>query len=277
MTHQDAAAPASPAMPESISLDGGVTVRGLTEVAELEAACRLYREVFAYSGEDQGINARLLKNLLTYGGTVIGALDAAGDLRGMAFGWTAVETDPEDPHVYHFSQAAVVSADLQGQGVGRALKTVQAAVAHRQGSSRMRWTYNPMISRNAHFNLDVLGAQGRWFTRDALAGPGTDRITVEWRLGEKSADPDQSTPDRRSAPEDDFEAELAAHPLTVAGEIRADAESTALAVPAQQPTDPVIIELLRTRFQEIFTDGFVAVSCRRVDEDLAVYRFARPA
>ncbi|MCH8561520.1 hypothetical protein [Nesterenkonia sp. DZ6] len=270
MTNQDAAAPASPAMPETISLDDGVTVRGLTEVAELEAACRLYREVFSYSGEDQGINARLLKNLLTYGGTVIGALDAAGALRGMAFGWTAVETDQDDPHIYHFSQAAVVSQDLQGQGVGRALKNVQAAVAHRQGSSRMRWTYNPMISRNAHFNLDVLGAQGRWFTRDALAGPGTDRITVEWRL-------DESHEGHRVATDSRFEAELAAHPLTTPGEIRAGGESTALAVPAQQPTDPAVIELLRSRFQEIFDQGFVAVSCRRMDEDLAVYSFTRPA
>ena len=271
MRHQDAVAPASPAMPESINLADGVLVRGLTEVAELEAACRLYREVFSYSGEDQGINARLLTNLLTYGGTVIGAVDAAGTVRGMAFGWTAVETDQDDPHIYHFSQAAVVSQDLQGQGVGRALKNVQAAVAHRQGSSRMRWTYNPMISRNAHFNLDVLGAQGRWFTRDALAGPGTDRITMEWRLGESTAHRDQGSSDS------EFEAELTADPLTTPGEIRSSGDSIALAVPAQQPTDTPVIELLRSRFSEIFDQGFVAVSCRRVAEDLAVYRFTRPA
>ena len=273
MTHQDAVAPASPAMPESISLADGVVVRGLTEVAELEAASRLYREVFSYSGEDQGINPRLLKNLLTYGGTVIGAVDDAGTVRGMAFGWTAVETDQDDPHIYHFSQAAVVAADLQGQGVGRALKNVQAAVAHRQGSSRMRWTYNPMISRNAHFNLDVLGAQGRWFARDALAGPGTDRITVEWRLGEAAARPQ----DVHNVTGEQFEAQLAAQPLTAPGQIHTGADAIALAVPAQQPTDPTVIELLRTRFSEIFEQGFVAVSCRRVDENLAIYRFIRPA
>lgn len=269
MTHQHAAAPADPATAETIDLADGVTVRGLTEVAELEAACRLYRDVFSYTGEDQGINARLLKNLLTYGGTVIGALDAEGHVRGMAFGWTAVETDPSDPHIYHFSQAAVVSPELQGQGVGRALKNVQAAVAHRQGSSRMRWTYNPMISRNAHFNLDVLGAQGRWFTRDALAGPGTDRVTVEWRLGEKPSQRPASPSGTR------LELELETHPLTTPGEIRSIGDSTALAVPAQQPTDPDVIELLRTRFGEIFAQGFVAVSCRRMDEDLAVYSFTR--
>ncbi|KUG57570.1 hypothetical protein [Nesterenkonia jeotgali] len=270
MRDQDAVAPAAPAMPESVSLADGVQVRGLTKVAELEAACRLYRDVFSYSGEDQGINARLLKNLLTYGGTVVGALDAAGAVRGMAFGWTAVETDPEDPHIYHFSQAAVVAQDLQGQGVGRALKNVQAAVAHRQGSSRMRWTYNPMISRNAHFNLDVLGAQGRWFTRDALAGPGTDRITVEWRLGGDSA------PTLPGASHE-FDAELAEQPLTAPGETRSHGDSMALAVPAQQPTDPAVVAVLRSRFSEIFDQGFVAVSCRRVDEDLAVYSFTRPS
>lgn len=268
---QDAAAPDLPSMAESLDLADGVTVRSLTDVAELEAACRLYREVFSYSGEDQGINPRLLKNLLTYGGTVIGAVDAAGTVRGMAFGWTAVETDPDDPHIYHFSQAAVVSQDLQGRGVGRALKNVQAAVAHRQGSSRMRWTYNPMISRNAHFNLDVLGAQGRWFTLDALAGPGTDRITVEWRLHGKVA------PTPQSATLSALEAQLAAHPLTEPGQIRTAGEAIALAVPAQQPRDPRIVELLRSRFSEIFDQGFVAVSCRRMDAELAVYSFTRPS
>ncbi|GAB3842129.1 hypothetical protein [Nesterenkonia populi] len=271
MRHQDAAAPLSHAMPKSISLAGGIVVRGLTEVAELEAACRLYRDVFSYSGEDQGINARLLKNLLTYGGTVIGAVDAAGTVRGIAFGWTALETDQGDPHIYHFSQAAVVSQDLQGKGVGRALKNVQAAVAHRQGSSRMRWTYDPMISRNAYFNLDVLGARGRWFTRDALAGPGTDRITVEWRLGEKPS------PTQQATTLSELEAELSAHRLTEPGQIRASGDSTALAVPAHQPTDPGVIEVLRSRFSEIFDQGFVAISCRRVAEDLAVYSFARRA
>ena len=137
----------------------------------------------------------------------------------------------------------------------------------------MRWTYNPMISRNAHFNLDVLGAQGRWFARDALAGPGTDRITVEWRLGEAAARPQ----DVHNVTGEQFEAQLAAQPLTAPGQIHTGADAIALAVPAQQPTDPTVIELLRTRFSEIFEQGFVAVSCRRVDEDLAIYRFIRPA
>ena len=271
MRRQDAEAPAGPALPESISLPDGGIVRSLIEVPELEAACRLYREVFAYSGEDQGINARLLKNLLTYGGTVVGAVDPSGVVRGMAFGWTAVDTGGEDPHIYHFSQAAVVSQDMQGQGVGRALKNVQAAVAHRQGASRMRWTYNPMISRNAHFNLDVLGAQGRWFTRDALAGPGTDRITVQWRLDgdpvETAAQDTQNSIDR----------ELSSDPLTKPGQMGMAEDHALLAVPAAQPTDPQLIELLRARFSEIFDRGFVAISCRRTDENLAVYSFIRLA
>ncbi|MBE1515242.1 hypothetical protein [Nesterenkonia halotolerans] len=271
MTDQDTAAPEGPTLAESLTLEDGTTVRSLTDDAELEAACRLYRDVFSYSGEDQGINARLLKNLLTYGGTVVGAVDPAGVVRGMAFGWTAVDTSTEDPHIYHFSQAAVVSQDLQGQGVGRALKNVQAAVAHRQGASRMRWTYNPMISRNAHFNLDVLGAQGRWFTKDALAGPGTDRITVEWRLDGSVAEP------ASSAAAENLEAALGTDELTEPGQIQMRPDAALLVVPAQQPTDEEVIDLLRTRFSDLFEHGFMATSCHRITEDLAVYSFLRPA
>ncbi|GAA1150848.1 hypothetical protein [Nesterenkonia lutea] len=269
MTDQHVDTPAGPALPESATLADGAVVRSLTEVSELEAACRLYRDVFSYSGEDQGINARLLKNLTTYGGTVVGAVASSGEVHGMAFGWTAVDTGAEDPHVYHFSQAAVVSQDMQGQGVGRALKNVQAAVAHRKGASRMRWTYNPMISRNAHFNLDVLGARGRWFTRDALAGPGTDRITVEWRLDGTAAEPAPRTD------AEDLDAELGVDELTRPGQIQMQADAALLAVPAQQPTDGEVIDLLRTRFSDLFDHGFVATSCHRTTPELAVYSFLR--
>ena len=59
--------------------------------------------------------------------------------------------------------------------------------------SRMRWTYDPAQIRNAHFNLDVLGARGRWFAPD-MYGPGTDRVVVEWDLTrDEPATPDSLT------------------------------------------------------------------------------------
>ena len=88
----------------------------------------------------------------------------------------------------------MVAAEQQGHGLGRLLKHAQREVALGHGMTRMRWTYDPFEIRNAHFNLDVLGARGRWFAPD-MYGPGTDRVVVEWDLTRehRSAEPDAAT------------------------------------------------------------------------------------
>ncbi len=239
--------PLPPTTGADISLQDGLTVRPLHGPEELRSACRIYREIFGYTGEDQSLNPRLLQSLLNHGGSVIGAVGARGEILAMAYGWTAVDQTPEDSHVYHFSQAAVVAAELQGRGVGRAMKQAQAAVARHNGAERMRWTYDPLLSRNGHFNLDVLGARGRWFQKDAHGVPGTDRITVEWRLsGERPP--------------------LAASPVEE------------LIIPTSKPApgeQENLVDALRTRFHELFDAGYSAVSCRRSGEDEAVYTFQK--
>lgn len=241
----------------TFTLDEGLVVRPLSGIEELRGACRIYREVFSYTGEDQGLNPRLLLSLTQHGGSVVGAVNPAGVVLAMAYGWTAVDQSPADPHVYHFSQAAVVAASLQGKGVGRAMKKVQAAVAASAGATRMRWTYDPLLSRNAHFNLDVLGARGRWFVQDAQGLPGTDRITVEWALTDDSRSTDSHTaPDSPTG-----------------------GDTQELVIPAVKPlagVDDELIQQLRDRFQQLFAAGYVAVSCRRLGEDQAVYEFRRP-
>lgn len=255
----DGAAGSADAAPQTAELDGGLVVRPLTGHPELAAACRLYRRVFGYAGPDDGLNPRMLQSMLAHGGSVVGGVEPDGTVAAFAFGWTAVETDPADAHVYHWSQAAVILPRLQGRGVGRVLKQVQGAVARRRGASRMRWTYDPLISRNAHFNLDVLGARGRWFTPDALGVPDTDRITVEWDLDRPAVRPERALP-----------------PLGV-GQLHEDDDVAHLAVPTSRPgPEEGLATLLRARLAEVLGRGLVATSCRRVSPEVAVYRFERP-
>jgi predicted GNAT superfamily acetyltransferase len=60
----------------------------------------------------------------------------------------------------------------------------------------MYWTYDPLVARNAHLNLTVLGAEVDGYVRDMYGvtnSPvhdvlGTDRFVVRWRLdGERLA------------------------------------------------------------------------------------------
>lgn len=235
-------------------------VRQLTTPEEMAAACGLYRRVFRYAGKDDGINPRLLTSLHLHGGAVVGAVGGSGDVLALAFGFVAVETDPADPHVYHFSQAAVVDPALQGTGLGRALKHAQREVAERRGATRMRWTFDPLVSRNAHFNLDVLGARGRWYHRDLHGAPHTDRITVEWDFA-------------RPCPDQPWKA-----PSSVGiGEVVEDGGSVYLGVPA----DPATVagpgrQPLLDIFDDLFAGGLIAVGCRRTEPHVAVYRLTSP-
>jgi predicted GNAT superfamily acetyltransferase len=154
-----------------------VVVRELDTPSELTAAARLYRSVFGYTQPEYGVSPRLLAALRANSGSVIGALDPAGTMIGFCFGFSAVDGG----ELYHYSQAAVVDAGAQGLGIGRRLKQAQAQTARGTGARTMRWTFDPYALRNAHFNLNVLGATGVRFLPDYYGGD-TDRVLVSWDL-----------------------------------------------------------------------------------------------
>ncbi|MEV4267138.1 GNAT family N-acetyltransferase [Kribbella sp. NPDC049584] len=206
----------------------------LTTASRFAEASELYRAVFGYLDPAYGLNPRLLGALASNGGSVVGILDESDKLVAFAYGFCG--TDRRG--FYHYSQSAVVAADHQGHGLGRMLKQAQREVALSHGMSRMRWTYDPMQVRNAHFNLDVLGARGRWFAPD-MYGPGTDRVIVEWDL-------------TREQPAAVDQAELT--------------ELTELILPA----DPAE---LRTSFEGLLAKGLAAVSCRRLPDGNGAYYF----
>ncbi len=162
-----------------------VVVRELDGIAEWTAAGALYREVFGYVEPGWGLNPRLLAALRENGGTVIGALADDGELAGFCYGFTGVRGG----ELYHYSQAAAVSASAQGAGIGRLLKYAQAAAARLTGVRTMRWTFDPYALRNAHFNFAVLGATGIRFLPDFYGEPGTDRVLVSWDLARAEAGP----------------------------------------------------------------------------------------
>ena len=200
----------------------------LTTASRFAEASALYREVFGYLDPEYGLNPRLLGALASNGGSVVGILDKTDRLVAFAYGFCG--TDRRG--FYHYSQSAVVAADQQGHGIGRMLKHAQRDVALSHGLSRMRWTYDPAQIRNAHFNLDVLGARGRWFAPD-LYGPGTDRVIVEWDLTRE-------------------------HPVPP------DDELTRLVVPADKGE-------LRKAFEGLLGKGLAAVSCRQSPDSAAYY------
>jgi len=70
----------------------------------------------------------------------------------------------------------------------------------------MRWTFDPLVGRNARFNLAKLGATGTEYLVDFYGpmadgvngGDESDRVTVTWELAAPA--PSYETADRDTAP-----------------------------------------------------------------------------
>lgn len=251
--------------------EDGLLVTGMHDPLLLQEAAQLYREVFGYTDPAHGVNPRLLSALAANGGSVVGVLTEAGHVVAFAYGFPGVD---DEGHWYHYSQAAVVAPQAQGHGLGRRLKREQARIALAHGARHMRWAYDPALGRNAHFNLDVLGARARWFHPD-FYGPDSDRLVVEWDLTD--ATPTTAGVGHTDPPPPVVQPSGRHWGMPLPG----PGGSTYLPLPAEfadlASDDPAAAALVRARLHtvlpELFDAGLVAVSCRRVDEQTSVYRF----
>ncbi len=252
---------------------GHPRVGPLTSAEQMRGAAELYRRVFRYQDITHSVNPRLLTSLSLNGGSVVGATESDGSVIAFAYGFVGVSNGA----IYHYSQAAVVDPAHQGEGWGRALKRAQRDVALSHGQTRMRWSYDPVLSRNGHFNLDVLGATGRWFRRAMYDSPGTDRIVVEWDLDD-SRRHDQWAPvvEPCTAPAvlADPSAWFRAHPSGADVWLSLPVDLTAAANRSERTTLDLRNELSDV-IEELMNDGHVAVSCNRVTSETAAYRFVR--
>jgi len=99
--------------------------------------------------------------------------------------------DEDGPHLH--SHIAGVRQEWQGSNVGFALKQHQRAWALAAGLDRVTWTFDPLVARNAYFNVVKLGARlTRYYvdfygpmTDGINTGDETDRCLVTWLLADE--------------------------------------------------------------------------------------------
>jgi predicted GNAT superfamily acetyltransferase len=164
----------------------GVAVRPLESLAELSAVGSLFDEIWEPGSGNSSVQLDLLRAMAKAGNYVSGAYDlASGELLGGCVGFFGPPSHAE----LHSHIAGVVPAGL-GRSVGFALKMHQRAWCLRHGVRVIAWTYDPLIRRNAYFNLVKLGARPAEYLRnfygamdDAInSGTETDRMLVHWDL-----------------------------------------------------------------------------------------------
>jgi predicted GNAT superfamily acetyltransferase len=178
-------------------------IRILEKPEEMEAAEELQRLVWPGSETDV-VPLHLLVTVAHHGGVVIGAYvrdktaldphtvdpdaDPTESLIGFVFGFPGLYFTPDGPRPKHCSQQLAVHPSYRNQGLGFLLKRAQWQMVRHQGLDRITWTYDPLLSRNAHLNISRLGAVCNTYLREVYgemrdglnAGLPSDRFEVDW-------------------------------------------------------------------------------------------------
>ncbi len=177
-----------------------VTLKEVTELGELVALRELFDSAWGRSNNTSVVPLEVLRAASMSGNYVVAAM-VGGELGGGGFGMLGMSGGAP----YLHSHVLAVSAALRGQGLGLAVKHHQRQWALDRGLSSISWTFDPLVRRNAHFNLSRLGAHPtrylvNWYGRrdDSIDAGEGDRFLVEWPV-QLSADGPGGFPDSPTA------------------------------------------------------------------------------
>ncbi|WP_245872890.1 acyl-CoA acyltransferase [Deinococcus planocerae] len=160
-------------------------------------------QVRAWSYADREVLPATMLRIGTHTGAVVLGAYPAGDEEsavpfGLAYGFPAWR----DGQLWHHSHLLAVAPEWRGSGAAVALKLAQRERVLAQGLTRMTWTFDPLVTRNARLNLGKLGARAIRYHPDWYAlGENretafpADRLMIEWDLTAPHAEKATSSPD----------------------------------------------------------------------------------
>src|SRR5262245_25234751 len=168
-----------PAMAQS-----DLTIRECTSVEDFQRCVTLEKTV--WKDDDIGLMPiRLYMISKACNAPTVGAFDAGGNLVGFVHTMIALMGSYA---VYHSHLAAVLE-DFRHSQIGYRMKLAQRDRAIEAGVPLIFWTFDPLQSRNAHLNINKLGAVIRRYETNYYseglssvfdAGVPSDRVFAEW-------------------------------------------------------------------------------------------------
>jgi predicted GNAT superfamily acetyltransferase len=166
------------------------------------AACVALQELTWGTGFTEKVPAAMLLVAQKLGGVTAGAFTDDGTMLGFVFGVTGIR----DGALVHWSDMLAVRPEAQGMHLGERLKEYQRDKCRALGIATIYWTYDPLVARNAHLNLNRMGARADEYVV-AMYGEGTnsplqgdmptDRFVISWAV-----DPSQVAPSLAALPAD---------------------------------------------------------------------------
>jgi predicted GNAT superfamily acetyltransferase len=157
----------------------------LVDMPEMNELAELFATIWGRPGEPP-IDPSTLR-ALSHSGNYVAAARVNDRLVGGLIGWLG--GDPSN-HVHLHSHILGVLPATEARGVGFALKQHQRDWCIARGVMSIEWTFDPLVRRNAYFNLTKLGADAVEYLVDFYgpmgdginAGDESDRILIRWDL-----------------------------------------------------------------------------------------------
>lgn len=177
-----------------------VYIRKVTSLADCDTARAIAAAVW---GSDAACSTPQMSVHANYGGVVLLAY-VDDDPVGFLFSFPALY---RGEWVLWSHETAVLPEYLH-QGIGSALKLYQRRSAAELGYSTIAWTFDPLVSRNAHFNLNKLGANVVEYKVNAYGadendlvnqGIETDRFIAVWDVNTAAEKQMQAVDDEDAA------------------------------------------------------------------------------
>lgn len=168
-----------------------ITIRECLTVEELDRCVKLQSDVFGLPDLEISPRRHLVVSRQA-GGWTLGAFTSEGRLAGFVHHLAAVG---EADQIFGYSHMMAIDREYQNQGIGARLKWAQRERALAEGRTFIKWTWDPLQSRNAHFNLNRLGVVVRSYAenfygtdygsepnRPDAPGLDSDRVFANWEL-----------------------------------------------------------------------------------------------
>lgn len=246
------------ANPSAESTRPALEIREVSSIREYDECIELQRSAFGLPDLEISPRRHLIVSRKA-GGWTLGAF-AEKRLVGFVHHLAAVNGQ----EIFGYSHMMAVAPEYQNQGVGAQLKWAQRERALTEGRDFIKWTFEPMRARNAHFNLNRLGVVVREY---AVNFYGTDYATnpEEKGTGASGIDSDRlfASWELRSPRVEAFAQRKEHRPGEPHGTIEIPGDFSALL-----KSDPEFAkrEILRVRaeFLQAFNDGLV---CRAFERD----------
>jgi len=239
-----------------------IQIRECTTIEEFDSCVALQREAFGLPDLEISPRRHLIVSRQAGGWTL--AAFVANRMIGFVHHLAAVRND----EVYGYSHMMAVAKDYQNKGIGARLKWAQRERALTEGRTFIKWTWDPMQARNAHFNLNRLGVTvdsygDNFYGTDYFADPTqaledrpglqSDRLFARWNL---------SSP-RVIALGSGLSPAMEAEPVA---SVAIPAEWSAL-VKRDTVRAREVQARVRSEFKEAFARGLVCAAFERGDEE----------